>query len=270
MAVSESEAKPAAGGPPADAQHHRALLLVIDAGRTLLENGGEVFRVQQTMQIMAKSLGIGEFNVYVLANGIFVSSRGRSEIRHVPATAIHLGRVEAVNELSRELAAGKLDLEGAEARLAEIRALPTRRALTLAAASAAGSACFAWLFGGFFAEAAVALLAGTAESLLSQLCRRRGLSRIFTDILAAAAGTAVALFCRGMFLPALDADTAIIGALMVLTPGVALTMGVRDIINGDYLSGAIRLLDALLVAGCLACGVGLAYTLARTVWGVTL
>ena len=127
MAVSESEAKPAAGGPPADAQHHRALLLVIDAGRTLLENGGEVFRVQQTMQIMAQSLGIGEFNVYVLANGIFVSSRGRSEIRHVPATAIHLGRVEAVNELSRELAAGKLDLEGAEARLADIRALPTRR-----------------------------------------------------------------------------------------------------------------------------------------------
>lgn len=270
MAVSESEAKPAAGGPPVDAQHHRALLLVIDAGRTLLENGGEVFRVQQTMQIMAQSLGIGEFNVYVLANGIFVSSRGRSEIRHVPATAIHLGRVEAVNELSRELAAGKLDLEGAEARLADIRALPTRRVLTLAAASAAGSACFAWLFGGFFAEAAVALLAGTAESLLSQLCRRRGLSRIFTDILAAAAGTAVALFCRTMFLPALDADTAIIGALMVLTPGVALTMGVRDIINGDYLSGAIRLLDALLVAGCLACGVGVAYTLGRLMLGVTL
>ena len=77
MAVSKSEAKSAAGGPPADAQHHRALLLVIDAGRTLLENGGEVFRVQQTMQIMAQSLGIGEFNVYVLANGIFVSSRGR-------------------------------------------------------------------------------------------------------------------------------------------------------------------------------------------------
>ena len=117
-------------------------------------------------------------------------------------------------------------------RLADIRALPTRRVLTLAAASAAGSACFAWLFGGFFAEAAVALLAGTAESLLSQLCRRRGLSRIFTDILAAAAGTAVALFCRTMFLPALDADTAIIGALMVLTPGVALTMGVRTSSTG--------------------------------------
>lgn len=42
---------------------------------------------------------------------------------------------------------------------------------------------------------------------------------------------------------------------MVLTPGVSLAMGIRDIINADYLSGAIRLLDAVLVAGCLAGGV---------------
>ena len=269
MAVSDAEEK-SAGAPPRGVEYRRALLLVIDVGSTLLENGGEVFRVQQTMQIMARSLGFTDFNVYVLANGIFVSSHGRTEIRHVPATATHLGRVEAVNELSRELAAGRLDLPGAEARLAEIRAMPTRRAAALIAASAAGSACFAYLFGGFLAEAAVAFAAGAAESLFSQLCRRKGISRIFSDILSAAAGTAVAIFCRSLLLPDMNANTAIIGALMVLTPGVALTMGVRDIINGDYLSGAIRLLDALLVAGCLACGVALAYTAAHVLWGVTL
>ena len=146
MAVSETD-QTAAGGPPKGTGYRRALMLVIDAGSTLLENGGEVFRVQQTMQIMANSLGITDFNVYVLANGIFVSSHGRTEIRHVPATAIHLGRVEALNELSRELAAGKLDLPGAEARLAQIRQMSTRRAVMLTAASAAGSACFAYLFG---------------------------------------------------------------------------------------------------------------------------
>ena len=123
MAVSETGRKPRPT-PMAGTGYRRALMLVIDAGSTLLENGGEVFRVQQTMQIMADSLGITDFNVYVLANGIFVSSHGRTEIRHVPATAIHLGRVEAVNELSRELAAGRLDLAGAEARLAEIAGGP--------------------------------------------------------------------------------------------------------------------------------------------------
>ena len=60
-------------------------------------------------------------------------------------------------------------------------------------------------------------------------------------------------------LPAVSANAAIIGALMVLTPGVALTMGVRDILNGDYLSGSIRLLDAVLIAGSIACGVVLGW-----------
>ena len=56
---------------------------------------------------------------------------------------------------------------------------------------------------------------------------------------------------------------------MVLTPGVALTMGIRDILNADYLSGSIRLLDAVLVAGSIACGVAMAWLAARGL-GVTV
>ena len=103
--------------------------LVMDAGQTLLENGGEVFRVQQTMEIMAASLGVQDFHVYVLTNGIFASAHrpgqdASSLLRHVPTVSTHLGRVEAVNELSRELAAGNLDMAQAEQRLQAARALP--------------------------------------------------------------------------------------------------------------------------------------------------
>ena len=38
--------------------------------------------------------------------------------------------------------------------------------------------------------------------------------------------------------------------------GVALTTSIRDFFHGDYLSGAIRMLDAVLVGGCIAMGVG--------------
>ena len=46
----------------------RALELVMDGGQTLLANGGEVFRVQQTMEIVAASLGVQDFHVYVLTS----------------------------------------------------------------------------------------------------------------------------------------------------------------------------------------------------------
>ena len=244
-----------------------ALDLVVAAGQTLLENGGEVFRAQQTMEIMAQSLQVRDFNVYVLTNGIFASARGEdgaplSRVRHVPVVSIHLGRVEAVNELSREVAAGQLNADAAWKCLADPT---TARAEQVACVT--GCACFAFLFGGALPEVLTAAAAGLLESLLCQQFGRWRINRIFTNIAAAWLSTLLALGVRTL-LPALDVDTATIGALMVLTPGVALTMGIRDILNADYLSGAIRLLDAVLVAGSLACGVVLAWLTARTAGGL--
>ena len=138
----------------------RALELVMDGGQTLLANGGEVFRVQQTMEIMAASLGVQDFHVYVLTNGIFASAHlpggeSVSLVRHVPTVSIHLGRVEAVNELSRELAAGKLGVVEAEQKLAAARALPRVTPRREVLACIAGSAGFAYLFGGTLADVPV-------------------------------------------------------------------------------------------------------------------
>ena len=242
----------------ADALFDRALELVMDAGQTLLENGGEVFRAQQTMEIMAASLGVRDFHVYVLTNGIFASA-------HLPgrdAVSVHLGRVEAVNELSRELAAGRLGVVEAEARLNTARTLPRSTPQLEILACIVGSAGFAYLFGGTLADMPVAAVAGLLEALVCQQFARHGINRIFTDIVAAFCGTIWAIAVQTV-VPAVNANAAIIGALMVLTPGVALTMGVRDILNGDYLSGSIRLLDALLIAGSIAGGVVLGWIMAR-------
>lgn len=243
----------------------------MDAGQTLLENGGEVFRAQQTMEIMAASLGVRDFHVYVLTNGIFASAHlpGRdavSLVRHVPTVSIHLGRVEAVNELSRELAAGRLGVVEAEARLNTARTLPRSTPQLEILACVVGAAGFAYLFGGTLADMPVAAVAGLLEALVCQQFARHGINRIFTDIVAAFCGTIWAIAVQTV-VPTVNANAAIIGALMVLTPGVALTMGVRDILNGDYLSGSIRLLDALLIAGSIAGGVVLGWIMARGLGG---
>ena len=177
----------------ADALFDRALELVMDAGQTLLENGGEVFRAQQTMEIMAASLGVRDFHVYVLTNGIFASAHlpGRdavSLVRHVPTVSVHLGRVEAVNELSRELAAGRLGVVEAEARLNTARTLPRSTPQLEILACVVGSAGFAYLFGGTLADMPVAAVAGLLEALVCQQFARHGINRIFTDIVAAFCG----------------------------------------------------------------------------------
>ena len=172
--------------------------LILDAGQTLLENGGEVFRAQQTMEIMAHSLGVEEFHVYVLTNGIFASARPAggtsiSMVRHVPRVSIHLGRVEAVNELSRELAAGQLDLIQARRKLADARAIGDTPPRAERLACVVGSAGFAFLFGGMLPEILVAAVAGLLESFVCQWFGKRRINRIFTDIVAACLSTLWAL-----------------------------------------------------------------------------
>ena len=52
-------------------------------------------------------------------------------------------------------------------------------------------------------------------------------------------------------------DIVIISSIMPLVPGVAITNAVRDSLQGDYISGCARILEAFLIAGAIAIGVGL-------------
>ena len=51
-----------------------------------------------------------------------------------------------------------------------------------------------------------------------------------------------------------DANKIIIGNIMFLIPGIALTNSLRDMISGDIMTGMLRFLDAVLVAAAIAAG----------------
>ena len=253
---------------PDSEERRRIMDFIMAAGQTLLENGAEVFRAEQTMQIMANSLHLREFHVYVLTNGLFASAGTAeiSEVRNVPDRTIHLGRVAAVNELSRQLAAGRVNLEEAEQQLVAARRIPFPGLAVQILSGAGGSAAFAMMFGGSVLEALAAAVAGAVVNLYLWLCSR--LPALFQKLTGAALITLVCILVCGVL--GADVSHAVIGALMILTPGVAFTMSIRDFVKGDYLSGTIRLIDAVLVAACLACGTGLMLRSYTLLTGVTV
>ena len=131
---------------PDEELRRRIMDFIMAAGQTLLENGAEVFRVEQTMEIMAASFHLREFHVYVLTNGIFASAgtAEMSEVRNVPTRTTHLGRVAAVNQLSRQIASGEVDtIDEAETRLAQARCIPFPKDWVQLAAGMGGAFCFA-------------------------------------------------------------------------------------------------------------------------------
>ena len=252
-----------------------ALELAVDVGQTLLENGGEIFRVQETMERVAKSCSCGGFHAYVLTNGVFASTDGggadAAAVRHVPTSRVHLGRVAAVNALSRDIEAGRLTTDEARARLCEIRAMPFTPPLQSVAACAVGTACFAVLFGGGLPEAAAALFAGGVMQACAQKFITGSMGKIITNILLAAiVALTGALACAALGAAGVSAnlDQVIIGGIIPLVPGMMLTTSFRDFANGDYLSGTIRIMDALLVGGSIAVGVGMVLAARAALGGV--
>lgn len=129
------------------------LEFTLEAGRVLLANGGEIFRVQETMQRIAASYGAQEFHVYVLTNGLFASLKGNGEtfsgeVRSVNVTNIHLKRIVAVNELSRAIERGGVPLDEAFRSLRAIEKMPGWPSWLRVLACGVGAAGFAYLYGG--------------------------------------------------------------------------------------------------------------------------
>lgn len=56
-------------------------------------------------------------------------------------------------------------------------------------------------------------------------------------------------------------DNIIIGAVMPLVPGVAITNSFRDILAGHLLSGTARATEAIFVAGSIGIGIAIVFKL---------
>ena len=242
------------------------------AGEILLESGAEIFRVEDTIYRIAAAYGVEEAEAFVLSSGIFLTSEGEgrktfARVKHIPLVGARLDRVSAVNQLSREIEQGLHTPEEAMERLEAIRAMPRLPAWLQVLASGVGSGCFCVLFGGDWADALSAAAAGAILYFYLLFLVKGRLSKIASNITG---GALVALLSMVFFALGLchHPDRMVIGAIIPLVPGVAFTNAIRDIADQDYIAGAVRLLDVLLVTFCIAFGVGVVIAGVQTVAGM--
>lgn len=234
--------------------------LVMKAGEVLLHNGAEIFRVQETVAIIAKAYGVTDLDVFIVSNGIFITMQMEGDsfstrIKYIPIAQIHLGRVEALNNLSRDIVAGKYTIEDALSELEKISVIPYSPNLMRIIFAGIGSASFCYILGGSIFDSFVALIAGFLLYIFIIYSEKAKIPKVLKIVFGSAGVTLVSsiLFSVGL---GNSLDHIIIGSIICLVPGVALTTSVRDFFNGDYLSGTIHLVDAILVATSIAVGVG--------------
>ena len=234
------------------------LALAVEIGDALLRNGAEVYRVEDTVMHILEAYEIENYDVYVLSNGIFASANEDREdacsmIRHIPLGTTHLGRIAALNQLSREICSHECSLIDAWNRLERCKNISFGKPVVHIFFCGLGCGCFSYLFGGTALDSIVGFFIGMLLQVFLFALKRHKNSKFITNILGSAFVTLLSLIVLSFGTPILY-DKVIIGDIMPLVPGIALTTSIRDFFNGDYLSGAIHMIDAILTAFCIAVG----------------
>lgn len=234
------------------------------AGKILLENGAETYRVEETVTRICESFNAEDANAFATPTGLFVSFEYEEEtyvkVLRIKQNAMDLERIHLVNDISRKCVTKELD---------EVQALSALRSASMIEGYknawkiiSAGFAAmfFTFLFEGNLFDGIAAGLVGGVVQVIRMELEKLKLNSIVNIIVLSAILTILVLLLT--YIGFVDhRDITISGAIMLLVPGVAITNAVRDWISGDYMSGATRAIEAVLIAIGLAVGAGLILSL---------
>ncbi len=249
--------------------------LVYDIGETLLKNGAEIKRVELTISHVAKAFQLDNFDSYVSIHGVFLTyqhqdSTVRARVRDTPISPISLGRIDAINTLSRHITEGKIGPEEAKTRLEAIKTESYSSTRLKILAFIFGSASFCYVFGGTLVDAAGALLLGGFLALYTiYLIPKMKLSPIIIYVTSSFLVSILASILVLLF-PTLNLNMLITGGIIPLLPGVAISNGIRALFDEDYQSGWTQILFAVITAMSISIGVGMGILFSNYIWTVQL
>jgi len=243
------------------------LLFSADAARVMLESGGETYRAEDVAMGIITSQGGAEAECFATSTGVILSFTGedgrvRSVVRRVKKRGMNLERVSRIDTMVRDLLADRIDAAEALVRLDAIERMKERPAGIKMAASALGAAFFTLFFGGQIQDAAAAGAIGAVVALSSLGLGLLHLPEFLSSLVGGAIAAGFTLALRQLGLP-IHTDITIIGILMLLVPGVAITNAIRDTIAGDLVAGLARGADAFLTAAAISAGAGGAFAVWR-------
>ena len=244
-------------------EYQKLLNTAMDIGHFLLSAGAETYRVEESIQRILYAYGVKHVDVFAITNNITVTMTMADDtcytrLRRVYSRTTNYKMVEDLNNLSRYVCQERPSVEEIQNRfqaLQQKKDYPEWIVVTLGFGGIA--LWFTLFFGGSWLDGAVAFAAGCLTRVVFRIMTYLHASSFFVNLICSLMVTTIAMKTVQYGL-ADNSDFIIIGTLMTLVPGVAITNAMRDVIAGDLLAGTMKGVDALLIALALAAGTAVA------------
>lgn len=231
------------------------------AGELMLQSGAETYRVEETITRILKTSKQERTEAIAYATGIMITLDGSdsgviSMVVRIGDRETNLGQVYEVNNISRFYCDGKISLEEANRRLKAIRGVKRYPDWMITLCAVATSAAFTLLLGGGVCDCMFATLYGVLQVIFLFINRKIRINRFMLNLITAFFVALMTEVLVALSKFPIHQEVLIAGAIMPMLPGVALTNALRDTLQGDYMSGTGRMIEAFMVAISIGIGIG--------------
>ena len=231
---------------------------MLDIGEVMLAAGADVDTVEDILVKMGKAYGAYKMDVLVITELIIATATMPGHNEHTLSRRIlnkgstNFDRLEALTDLCKSYCQSPIPADDLRKSLQRIKGKPFPKvSLYLGGALAAGG--FAIFFGGSLVDGLVsAFFALGVCFCIKHFQKLTPNAMVFNFLTSFIFGILICLASKPI--PAINIDMVIIGVIMLLIPGVAMTNATRDMLSGATISGVMRFIESLFLATSLVLG----------------
>ena len=241
--------------------------LLVTVGTLLHRYGTPSHRLERVMEKVSESIGLRSSFLYT-PTSLMVSfddlRPAATRMVRISAGGVDLGKLDQFDLALEGLESGRVGLRETLAIFQKIDEAPSKYPpLLVAAAWGVSSACATVFLRGGLIEVSLAFTLGLGifaiQILLAKFSSAGRLLELITGFCAAFIALAVCLLTNQF-----DDRLATLGSLIVLVPGLSLTLSMTELATGHLVSGVARLAGTGVTFLGLAVGVALAWRLGNS------
>lgn len=235
---------------------------ILDIGESMLISGAENYRIEDSLYRMCRSYGFVKYDVFVIPSNIQITVETENgdiitQVRHIENADIDFDQLDYMNNLCRYVCSHTPDEEELQKKYQEVKSRPPQHPAAKYFAGIMGGTGFAVFFGCNFKDAIVAVIVSLMIVVVGKwLEKREGNLFVYNTILSFLSEVIIVLSVRNGF--ADHPERIMIGIVMLLISGLSTTNGIREILQKDYISGFINIMNSILGAAGIAVGTALA------------
>lgn len=238
---------------------------ILDIGESMLISGAENYRIEDSLYRMCRSYGFKRYDVFVIPSNIQITVETPDEeiitqVRHIENADFDFDQLDYMNNLSRYICSHTPDETELHEKYLEVKNRPPQHPAARYFAAVMGGTGFAVFFGSGFMDAIVAVIVSLMIVIVGKwLSKREGNLFIYNTILSFLSEMIIVLAVRNGL--GSHPERIMIGIVMLLISGLSTTNGIREILQKDYISGFINIMNSVLGAAGIAVGTALAMLL---------